>query len=149
MRPRADMTPRQLFDAAALPVLGPVPWREPVPERGPGVYVIARVASADSVGERLDAEAVLREERPARLWLPTEPVIYIGKATSLRERLNQFYRHRYGDRSPHRGGQDVLLLSCPLWIDWSAVAVPEAAERAMLGHFKLTVGARPFANRLG
>ena len=144
------MTPQQLFQAVGLSPSGPVRWREPVPEIGPGVYVVARVASADDTGDPIDAGVALAQERPARWWLPGEPVVYVGKAVCLRTRLAQFYRHRHGDPAPHRGGQDVLLLTCPPWVYWSRTAEPQAAERAMLRHFKaVSGGARPFGNRRG
>jgi hypothetical protein len=133
------VTPRELFEAVGLAPCGPVPWRKPVEEKGPGVYVVARVGSADELGE----EHLVQHAR----WLPAQPMVYIGKATCLRTRVGQFYRHRHGERRPHRGGQDVLLLTIPLWVFWAVTPEPRTAERTMLQHFKEKVGARPFGNR--
>jgi hypothetical protein len=143
------VTPRALFEAVGLVPCGPVPWGEKVPETGPGVYVVARVASAGELGERVEAEDALKAGHGSKhaRWLQDQPVVYIGKATCLRMRVRQFYRHRYGERRPHRGGQDVLLLTSPLWVYWAAMAEPRTAERAMLQAFREKVGARPFGNR--
>jgi hypothetical protein len=72
----------------------------------------------------------------------------------LRRRLSEFFRHRYGEKAPHRGGQAIILLSelpkCPLWVYWAVAAGPSEAveaERRMLEVFRKNVGALPFANR--
>jgi len=48
-----------------------------------------------------------------KFWLCDEPILYIGKAEkqSLHERINQFYRHNVGKKSPHKGGYWLKLLS--------------------------------------
>jgi hypothetical protein len=114
---------QDVFGAAHLQPCGPAPWGDPIPENGPGVYV---VALAD------------REE-----------IVYIGRTKrSLRKRLKEFYRHKYGARSPHRGGQAVLALKCGLLIYWAATSDCAAAEHAMIEHVKMRVGSLPFANRV-
>jgi hypothetical protein len=104
--------PRELFEGVGVVPCGPVPWNNPVLETRSGIYVVARVPSADELGERVEAEDILKIGHTSKhkFWLSDQPVVYVGKATCLRQRLGQFYRHRYGNRSPHRGGQDVLLL---------------------------------------
>jgi hypothetical protein len=74
----------------------------------------------------------------------------------VRGRLRAFYRHVHGNPSPHRGGQDVLLLleHWPLWVYWAQVPPMQAAaiEARMLARFAdaLPAGTAhrlPFANR--
>jgi hypothetical protein len=46
-------------------------------------------------------------------WLPDESILYIGKAEkqTLSERICQFYNHKVGKKSPHKGGYWLKLLS--------------------------------------
>jgi len=117
-------TATELFAAAGLAPSGPEPWLTPIPEKGPGVYAVAKES-----GE----------------------VIYVGRARrSLRRRLGQFYRHKHGAKSPHRGGQDVLLLlPAPLTVYWAATDQATACERQLLNFFRERTGALPWANRKG
>jgi phosphatidate phosphatase PAH1 len=45
-------------------------------------------------------------------WLPDETILYIGKAEkqTLSERICQFYNHKVGKKSPHKGGYWLKLL---------------------------------------
>jgi hypothetical protein len=144
------LTPRELFEAVGLVPCGPALWREKVSEKRPGVYVVARVSWADKVGAPIKAEDVLGEEHAAhrKLWLPDQVVVYVGKTKRpLRRRVGEFYRQKWGRSAPHRGGQNVLLLACPLWVYWATTADPEAAETDMIRYFKERVGVWPFGNR--
>lgn len=141
------MTVAELFAASGLVPQGPKRWREPLEEPRPGVYVVALVpGAADAAPATFDVTSL----PPAELkrWMIGEPVIYVGRATSsLRGRLEQFYRHTYGESAPHRGGQAVLLLTCPLWVYWSTTDSPIKAERMMIEEFCKRVGRLPYANR--
>ena len=136
---------RQVFGRAGLAPAGPVRWGEAVPETAAGVYVIAIVADPDTqaVSGKIAVQNAMLDK-----WQWGQPVIYIGRTSKpLRERLAQFYRHRHGDKSPHRGGQDVLLLDCERWVFWAPAADPAAAERTMLDAFSAQAGGLPFGNR--
>ena len=110
----------QLFATAGLSPCGPVGWGEPCPERQPGIYVVT------------DANAV----------------IYIGRTKRpLAKRLREFYRHQYGNRSPHRGGQAVLKVTGERWVYWCPTADPRGAERTLLQAFLSLTGSLPLANR--
>ena len=94
-----------------------------VAESDAGVYVIARVDDPQRSCQPciapfidpLPPNLVLDLEYEQRRWLPSEPVIYIGKTDRpIRKRLGEFRRHRCGDTSPHAGGQVVKLLQCDL-----------------------------------
>jgi hypothetical protein len=115
-------TVRDVFLAAQLQARDPAPWGQPVHENSPGVYVIAT---------------------------DDDRIVYIGRSRrALRKRLREFYRHRYGASSPHRGGQAVLLLNRPLLVYWATTADYAAAENSMLEYFKAQTGGFPYANRV-
>lgn len=133
--------PEQLFSRASVPMRGPLPWRTPIPENGSGVYVIALAEPSRVRVDHLDTDQRSR-------WVGGEEIVYIGRATRLRRRLSQFYRHRYGDRRPHSGGQSILLLECPMLVYWGPAADFREAEHRMIETFRATVGAMPFANRV-
>jgi hypothetical protein len=46
-------------------------------------------------------------------WLSDESILYIGKAEkqTLSDRVSQFYNHKVGKKSPHKGGYWFKLLS--------------------------------------
>jgi hypothetical protein len=125
-------------------------WGAPVEVRQPGVYVISIAPGPSSSDIEFDASVL--PPKDASRWIDGESVVYIGQTrTSLRKRLGQFYRHKYGRTSPHRGGQSVLLLKpyFSLWIHWSVAEAPREAEKEMLATFHSLRGARPFGNRTG
>jgi hypothetical protein len=145
------MTVGELFASNGLQPCGPVAWGIPVQCDLPGVYVVA--LNSDPAWQ---SGLPVPEELPAemrRRWLDDQPILYIGKAggpgykSVLGKRLGQFYRHCYGRRSPHSGGQSVKLLTLPLWVFWAATEnVPREVEQKMLRAFTERAGHRPFAN---
>jgi hypothetical protein len=140
------MTVQDLFAAACLSPEGPVKWPELVEECRPGVYVIALTLNPSDPAPEIELACIPEAER--HLWIVQQPVIYIGRATrSLRNRLAQFYRHKYGKRAPHRGGQAVIPLECARWVYWAVTDDPVAAEAAMIKEFRERVGKLPYGNR--
>ena len=140
------LTVDELFRGASLTPVGPVRWEDLIPEAGPGVYAISVVAGATDTCERVDVSTLSPAQRDR--WLPRHPIIYIGRAGSLSDRLHQFYTHRYGDHAPHRGGQDVLLLGhLQRWVFWSPTLRFQAAEHDLIHAFVEHSGHLPFANR--
>lgn len=155
-------TVAHLFESAECTHGGSIRWGTPIPERGGGIYVVAMngdqsegqsLASAASIDR--DEVKVLLDRRPklevdglrpsvaefdARLrsmWIPGESVLYIGKATSIRSRVRQYYDTSIGARSPHAGGWPLKLLEGldDLWVHWAANAMPELAEQTALAAF--------------
>lgn len=151
-----------LFAAAGLTQAGVVRWGVPPTLDRPGAYVVARSEvpdelvperpaelSSDSLAELLDLRPALLldarrptiadlGERLAQCWLPDEPVLYIGLAsTSVRARVTAYYNTRLGARKPHAGGWFLKTLSDldDLWVHVAASADPAGAEDAMLRSF--------------
>ena len=56
-------------------------------------------------------------ERLSKFWLPDETILYIGKAPirsngkGLGNRVNEFYRTKFGEKKPHAGGHWLKALS--------------------------------------
>lgn len=121
------VTLEELFSAAQLSSGGTVNWGEAIPEAGPGVYV---VSLADGY------------------WNEGESIIYIGRTARLARRLRQFYRHRHGDPSPHKGGEAILQLSAPKRIHWAVAETHADAENRLIEAFRVKVGRMPFGNRV-
>jgi hypothetical protein len=143
----SDMTITEVFSLANLSPYGPVPWGTKISEARPGIYIVALAKDANAClskpmpADYLDADEHIR-------WLANEPVVYIGRTEGkLKDRLSQFYRHKYGKSSPHRGGQAIKLLKCDLWVFWSPTVDPVRAEQAMIAGFEGQFGHFPFANR--
>ena len=83
-------------------------------------------------------------------WVPDAPVVYIGKATSLRVRLSQFAKFGAGVAIGHTGGKLIWQLpdADSLRVAWKVTPGhdPEAIESALLRHFFRRFGKTPFAN---
>ena len=131
----------ELFRRASLEMRGPVPWATSIPETASGVYVIALADPGANFTAKLSEDQLKR-------WNADEEIIYIGKATSIRKRIAQFYRHQYGRSSPHRGGQDIKLLTGATQIYWGVATKFAAAEKTLIDAFFDEVGALPFGNRM-
>jgi hypothetical protein len=153
----------EAFRAAALEPQGAVPWGVPVPEPGPGVYVVALTSDAasleptlveapinlEAVRSLLDLRPELRvdgtrptpgglAQRVSGFWLPDEAILYIGLAgTSISKRVGQYHRTPLGAQRPHAGGWFLKLLSNidSLHVYYASCDDPDAAESAMLGAF--------------
>lgn len=120
------ITPEWLFERIGVTAGGSIEWGRPVPERGCGVYIIT-VADV----------------------IKGQHVVYIGRTSRpLRVRLGDFYRQRYGDSSPHSGGQVILKLTSPRTVHWAAVVDYATAEDVMLEAFRNAVGRLPYANKV-
>ncbi len=82
-------------------------------------------------------------ERLSELWVPGEPVLYIGLAgTSVRKRVAQYYRTKIGAQAPHAGGWPIKMLSNldQLWVHVASCSDPRGAELAMLQSFGEALG---------
>ena len=117
---REELTVEDLFGSAGLLPCGPVRWGEACPEHRKGVYAM-----------------VIKRE-----------VVYVGCTKGpLARRIREFYRQKYGKKSPHRGGQEILKMPGTRLVYWSATENPRAAETKMLDAFEGHKGRLPRANR--
>ena len=91
------LSARNLFELVGIELGGEVAWGEDVPTEASGVYVIA--IDVDPATFALRPEA---DEAEQGRWSPDQAIVYVVRATSLRRRLREFRRHRYGDSAPHR-----------------------------------------------
>lgn len=159
-------TVNALFDAAGVVRRGVVAWGARLPAEAPGVYTVARtpdpaasaagrhaVIDARAVQQLLDTrrELLVDGRRPtldslckrlAAMWLPDEPVIYVGLAgTSLRTRVAQFYSTPLGARSPHAGGWPIKCISNTnaTWVHFGECNDAKVAEQKMLDAFMADV----------
>lgn len=179
----------EVFEAAELQPGGVCRWSDSVPSSRPGIYVVAQTRdpsahypSADrapinhaSLAELLAARPELSidgkpgnirqlKSRLESFWLTDEPILYIGLAgTSLRTRVNQYYRTPLGASKPHAGGWWLKTLSKldQLHVHYAVTVDSEKSEKSMLRHFAMNlpkIAARglgdpahpmPFANLRG
>lgn len=142
----SGVTVAEVFAAAGLRPYGPSPWGRAIDETRPGVYVLSVASDPNTCFGLFDVPGLPPEM--AHRWLADEPVIYIGRTRRpLRLRVGQFYRHKYGKKSPHRGGQAVLLLEPKPLVFWAPTEDAAGAERDMIEAFLRRTGRLPFANR--
>lgn len=85
-------------------------------------------------------------------WIEEEQVLYIGKATNLQSRIQQFMKFGQGKNIGHRGGRYIWQLkdAGKLIICWKKILgdeEPREVEKRMIQDFKGNhEGHRPFAN---
>jgi hypothetical protein len=89
------------------------------------------------------AESALKDK-----WVADTEVLYIGKATSLRSRIDQFARFARGEPIGHWGGRYLWQLKeCDaLLIGWLEDPLPSTREAALIDAFVEQYGRLPFAN---
>jgi hypothetical protein len=159
-------TVASVFAAAGLEREGTVQWGQPAGDDTGGVYVVALTDELDSLNAALPSapirftaieelltirpELTLDGRRPsaaevgariAAFWLPDEPIVYIGLATSLRSRVRGFYRTPIGARRPHSGGWFLKALANldDLYVHYARTPDFDVAEVAMLEAFVAAV----------
>jgi transcription elongation factor GreA len=146
----------ELLRTVGLLADGPVRWGQPVPARGPGLYLLELPAPQPApeldlalVGKWLDRVPGLRldGERPgsrhlmarlASLWLPDATVLFAGAtAASIGGRAAALAHHVLGDPRPHADGQWVHALknlaTTRMW--WASTDAPEEYLDAVLEAF--------------
>jgi len=161
-------SPSQLLGQVGRAITGSVSWGTKPASDEQGVYVVSLHRDPDKedglpeapVSEATVAAWIERVpslildggqpkpidlmQRLARYWLPDEAIVYIGKATSLRKRLGQYYSTPLGDRRPHAGGHWIKTLTnlTSLTVHYAEsdkVGDPEAVEKQILLKFSQAV----------
>lgn len=83
-------------------------------------------------------------------WVDNTKVIYIGKASSLRSRLRQYFGFGQGKNIGHYGGRLIWQLkgSNDLVVCWKTLSNedPRTLEATLIHQFVLKYSKRPFAN---
>ena len=83
-------------------------------------------------------------------WVVNTKVVYIGKATSLKSRLRQYFGFGQGKNIGHYGGRFIwqLKYSKDLVVCWKSLLTdePRAFEANLIKIFVSKFGKRPFAN---
>jgi len=82
-------------------------------------------------------------------WVDNTNVVYIGKATSLRSRLRQYFSFGQGKNIGHYGGRLIwqIKYSKDLVVCWKSLTTdPRQFEADLIQQFVKTFGCRPFAN---
>jgi hypothetical protein len=82
-------------------------------------------------------------------WVDNTKVVYIGKATSLRSRLRQYFSFGQGKNIGHYGGRLIwqIRYSKDLIVCWKSLTTdPREFEADLIQQFVKTYGCRPFAN---
>ena len=82
-------------------------------------------------------------------WVVDTKVVYIGKATSLRSRLRQYFSFGQGKNIGHYGGRLIwqIKYSKDLVVCWKSLTTdPREFEADLIQQFVKTYGCRPFAN---
>lgn len=159
------LTPANLADQFNEHLYGPIKWGKTLTSSDTGVYIVtlletstqaksaalphapidlrvvqvwlSRVPQFTLDGKRPTASAI--SERIANFWIPDEIILYIGQTGSeLSKRLNQYYTHKLGNRSPHKGGHWLKTLSNlkDLCIYWVENIDPKPLEQQMLNYFQ-------------
>ncbi len=82
-------------------------------------------------------------------WVENTKVLYIGKATSLKSRLRQYFGFGQGKNIGHYGGRLIwqLKYSKDLVVCWKSLETnPREFEAELIRQFVKNYGCRPFAN---
>jgi hypothetical protein len=120
----------------------------------PGIYAVTLQALpatflARSVGGHFkDKDPTVPIDLLEAKWLDGTETMYIGRASSLRDRLGLLGRFGRRDAVAHWGGRYLWQIAAlaELHVCWCCASDPIEAERAMLHSFEATMGALPFAN---
>ncbi len=128
-----------------------------VPSQG-GIYAIVREKAEAPDFNKIGTGGFFKQKNPnvsiaelKKNWVDGSEVIYIGKATSLRNRLYQYMRFGQGEGIGHYGGRFIWQLkdSRDLLVCWKPTPGkdPREVEKQMIQEFKASHdGMRPFAN---
>jgi transcription elongation factor GreA len=153
-----DQGAAELIRSIGLLADGPVRWGQPVPARGPGIYVVELGAPLPTapleltlVGKWLERLPDLRldgtrptsralQARLATLWWPDARILYAGATDrSIGGRVAALVAHVPGERQPHSEGQWLHLLrgferlGPRVW--WALTDAPEEYLDALLDAF--------------
>lgn len=123
---------------------------------GGGVYVVLRPSqelpaflAVSPAGTHKGRSPTVPRDTLRQKWVPGTSVVYVGKATSLFERLSGYRRQGSGGKAGHFGGRYIWQLtdSVDLIVAWRETrGVPRAGEVQLVSPFRSQYGSLPFAN---
>jgi hypothetical protein len=121
----------------------------------PGVYLALRVLEDDPAWLDANPGGRFKQRNPtvpittlAANWVAGTPVLYIGKADNLQERLRKYINFGAGRPVAHWGGRLTWQVSGSedFLIAWRSVPEPLAREAELIEEFVVEFQAMPFAN---
>lgn len=125
-----------------------------------GIYLILSLNQAKPVflaigtgGHFKGKDPNVSIEELKKNWIDNAMVVYIGKATNLRDRLRQYLRFGQGKNVGHWGGRYIWQLahSRELVVCWMTTPNddPGNVEAKLIEAFTNKYASRPFANFVG
>ena len=132
-------------------------YKDALPDT-PGVYIIALHDICSPVFLPIGTGGFFKGKNPnvpiqelRKNWVDDTSILYIGKATSLKKRLLQYFKFGQGANIGHWGGRYIWQLSNAndLIVYWKPTLDkdPEIVETELIQSFKQShEGMRPFAN---
>ncbi|MDE7378530.1 MAG: hypothetical protein K2N13_06155 [Paraprevotella sp.] len=122
-----------------------------------GVYIVIRPSESEPVFLEKGTGGFFKSKDPnvaiselQAKYVPESAVVYIGKATTLHERIKQLLNFGAGKSVGHRGGRYLWQLadSASLLVAWKTTPMeePREVEKKMLEDFEGRHGRLPFAN---
>jgi hypothetical protein len=120
----------------------------------PGIYVVTLAVRRPvflerNMGGRFKGkDPTVAVGRLEAKWVDESETVYIGRASSLRDRLGLLARFGRGDAVGHWGGRYLWQLAAldELHVCWRLDNDPVAAERELLEAFEASFDVLPFAN---
>jgi transcription elongation factor GreA len=165
---RSRPGPRELMHGLGLYVDGPTRWGRPLPSRSAGIFIVELPGGADEPpidynavrrwvervpGMTIDGAPATPQDLAARLrsfWLPTEPVLYVGRsAKTIGGRMAAITATTLGDARPSSAANWLKALSGEgeLRVWWAETDAHEEYEDALLSEVMARNGGRlPFGN---
>lgn len=154
----------ELLETVPIDLAGSVRWNSPVESNERGIYIVSLSKNPSEIsgilksvpinieivkqwsqvcGLKLDNDSnpsvKAISQRIGEFWLPDESILYIGQTTrqSLNIRINQFYRHKLGNSSPHRGGHWLKSLSnlSRCFVHYAETPIPKKIEQQLIEAF--------------
>lgn len=135
-------------------IVGLPPRAQNVPPT-PGVYAVVRRSTEpvtfldESVGGRFKGrDPTVSTVHLERAWVDAAATLYLGRASSLRDRLNLLARFGRGDAVGHWGGRYLWQLADhdQLIVAWYETVDQVAREAELVDEFHDAFDALPFAN---
>lgn len=164
-------TVSSLFETVSIQLTGMVRWSESIKCTNHGIYIVSLSPNPDENSNLQQTAPIHREKvrewlfrvptlklnnelspspddvviHLSKHWLPDESIIYIGqtsgKTRNLRTRVNEFYRHQLGNRSPHAGGHWIKTLSVlnKTFVYYAELSNPKDTEHNLIKAFSSSV----------